>query len=124
MPIRTYPEEPFVRTWVPVLTNTGGGAFAYTVQAARYTFAGKFVHFLLMATITNAGGGGFVNVTVMPTVPVANGGMAMGEEVAVVGGSISGQINAAGINTLRLAGVGATAVLNYQLWVFGLYESV
>ncbi len=111
------------QTWAPTVTNSAGGGFTSTVQAARYQINGKGVNFVLRVTVTNAGAGGFVSATLPPGfTPVANGGSCAGLEVTVTGSAVVGQITAAGINQMRLYNTNPTAVLNYSIVVSGYYE--
>jgi hypothetical protein len=115
--------DPVWRNWVPTLTTNLGGGFTASVQTARYQVNGKSCTFNLKITVTAPGTpNAYVNAT-LPFTPVANGGVANGLELAVIGELVAGGINASGISQLRrLNAAGFTNVLNYQLAVAGTYE--
>jgi hypothetical protein len=130
MTVRAYPpdaggrseEVPVagITTWTPTLTNSGGGGFTTTVQAAQYVVSSRLCTFVLVFTVTAAGGGGYVDIT-LPFTPVTNAGAMSGAETAVTGSAVCGSITAAG-NRLRTYNNGALAVLNYQCFVTGTFE--
>jgi Pectate lyase superfamily protein len=107
-------------TWAPTITASGGGGFTATANRARYNLNGKQCNIDLVITVTNAGGGGYVNFT-LPFTAAAFGGPICGKETAVSGLMISGFVNGTNCELATYV-VGNTAVLNYVLRVSGAYE--
>lgn len=110
------------QTFVPTITNTGGGGFTTSVQSARYQLNGKRCSGVLVFTVTNAGGGGYINITLPFTGVSANAGVAVGMETVVAGLSVGGSIGLTSINSLRTYNNTATAVLNYKFYINFDYE--
>jgi hypothetical protein len=110
------------QTWTPTITNTGGGGFTTTVQAARYQLNGKGCSGVLVFTVTAAGGGGYINVTLPFGGVSANAGAANGFETVTAGLAVGGSIGTTGINSLRTYNNTATAVLNYKIYLTFNYE--
>ncbi len=108
------------QTWVPVITNTGGGGFTTTVQAARYQLNGKGCNFYLTFTVTAIGGGGYCQF-VTPFTSTAVSGAISGMEAALGNGGLCGIIGG-GNCILRYYNNAPTVVLNAQYWVSGYFE--